>query len=496
MKIKIQNINYREIDVDLLVVPVANGESYWLNEIDAALDGELKDELVRTGFDAELGAKMWSNTLGKIAPRKICFVGLGDPGKINAEILRRWAGSLVGIANSVVAHRVAVLAPQFGDSKALIGSLVEGLWLAEYRFLDYKTEEATKQKQRAINEAILLYEGDVTSVEAVMAEAAVKVLGTTFARDLVNQPANKIHPSELVEAARHISKQSKAMGVTILDRPALVEQGLGAFLAVAQGSDEEPYLIHLVYKPLQTHKKIALVGKGITFDAGGLSLKPAEAMEEMKIDMAGGAIVLGIFRALVLMDLPLEIHGIIPACENMPSGKATRPGDVVRSYSGKTIEISNTDAEGRLVLADALSYAAKNIQPDILVDLATLTGAAMVALGENVAALMTHDDDLAQTLASASAISGENLWRLPLVEDYRKKMKSDVADLKNIHDDKWAGAIMGGLFLQEFVDEEISFAHIDVAGPAWSKKGGTVSYNPKGATGYGVRTLLTWLKTL
>ncbi|HLB32310.1 MAG TPA: leucyl aminopeptidase [Patescibacteria group bacterium] len=495
MKINFIKQKYQEVEADLLVVPVASGESQKLNELDKALGGTLKAELVRTGFSAELGATLWCDGGDNIKATKICLLGLGEQAEVNHEIIRRWAGSAIQKARKVVARRVAIVAPKLDSADALVGALVEGLWLADYRFLDYKKEEARKARERAIREVNIIYDGVIGRAKEVMARTAIGVLGATFARDLVNQPSNMVHPRDLAAVAANIAEQSERVNIKTFNREALTKEGFGAILAVAKGSVEEPYLIHLIYKGSKPLKRITLVGKGITFDSGGLSLKTAESMAEMKVDMAGAATVLGVFRALMLADLPLEVHGLIPACENMPSGRAARPGDVITSYGGKTVEIVNTDAEGRLILADALAYATKNIKPDIMLDLATLTGAAMVALGETVAALMTHDEDLALSITKAAATTGENIWRLPLVKDYLPKYRSDIADIKNIHDDKWAGAIMGGLFLQEFVDESTPFAHIDIAGPVWAAKNG-VSYNPKGATGFGVRTLLEWLRHL
>lgn len=495
MKINFSKQRYESVQADLLVVPVVAGDARFLTELDKKLGGTLKNELARTGYDAELGATLWVNASSNIKAEKMCLLGLGDKAEITAESYRRMAGSVVGKANAASARTVALVAPEDGNAKNMIAAIAEGLWLADYKFLDYKKEEARKAKHKAIREVIILYDGALAQARQAMAGAAAGVLGAIYARDLVNQPSNVIHPRDLAASAKNITGQSERITLELLGRPALAEKRFGALLAVAQGSDEEPYLIHLTYASPKPLKRVALVGKGITFDSGGLSLKPSDAMTEMKVDMAGGAIVLGLFRALMLLDLPLEIHGLIPACENMPGGGATKPGDIVTSASGKTIEIANTDAEGRLILADTLAFASRTIKPDILLDVATLTGAAMVALGEDIAALMTTDDKLAASLRTASENTGEGLWRLPQPKEYLEKYHSDVADIKNVHDDKWGGAIMGGIFLQEFVDAGIPFAHIDVAGPVWSKKGNR-TYNPKGATGYGVRMLLEWLKAL
>ena len=300
------------------------------------------------------------------------------------------------------------------------------------------------------------------------------------------------------------------MEVKILNCAQCEKLGMGAYLGVAKGSDHEPYFIHLVYKPphlasghplpavLQGEgrvrvKKIAIVGKGITFDSGGLSLKPAQHMETMKLDMAGCAAVLGIFSALPKLKPNVEVHGISAVCENMPSGRAMKPGDIVRTISGKTIEVLNTDAEGRLTLADAFGYVNKFVKPDAMIDMATLTGACMVALGEEVAGYMGNDRALLDNVKKASEASGERAWELPLIEEYRDQTKSHVADFSNITPSRYGGAITAGLFLEAFVEKK-SWVHMDIAGPAWADKE-VIPYMPKGGTGFGVRTMLELLKS-
>jgi leucyl aminopeptidase len=283
----------------------------------------------------------------------------------------------------------------------------------------------------------------------------------------------------------------------VLDRAACEKLGMGAYLAVAKGSDEPPYFLHLVYRPHRsnkTNKKIALVGKAVTFDSGGLSLKPSDHMETMKSDMAGAAAVLGIFSVLSDIAPGAEVHGLIAACENMPSGKAMRPGDIVTAMNGKSIEILNTDAEGRLTLADALAYANKKIKTDSIVDLATLTGACMAALGTDIAGLLSNDEKMSSKIELAAKSSGEPVWRLPLFSDYSPLMAGDHADLRNISRAKYGGAITAGLFLKEFAGDT-PWAHLDIAGPAFVERD-ALSYMNKGGTGFGVRTMLNWLKNI
>lgn len=494
MKIVVDDKKYGSFTGDAIFFPVFIDDADYLSKIDKFTGGTLRDELVSTGFSAEFGEVLWVQLSSKSKQQiKVCLLGLGEKAKFGAEVLRRWAGKSIALARERGAKNIAYELSQLSTADN-IQAAAEGAWLSDYRFLKYKKTEAQKWQSKKISQVTIFVTSKQKFDESIK-DAAIGVLGTTLARNLVNEPANYMRPRDLVDAAVKIADGSK-IELGVLGKKELQENGFGAFLAVAQGSDEEPYLIHLFYsggeKP---EKRIALVGKGVTFDSGGISLKPSDKISDMKVDMAGAAAVLGIFRCLTLIDLPLEIHGIIPVCENLPSGRAILPGDVVTSFSGKTIEILNTDAEGRLVLADALSYVAKNYLPNIIIDFATLTGACKVALGENIAGVMTQSDKLMQSLQEASEKSGEKLWRLPLEGDYHDKMKSEIADIKNITDDKFAGAIMGGLFLQEFVPEEIEFAHIDIAGPACDENG-KISYIAKGGTGFGIRTIVHWLKGL
>ncbi len=320
-------------------------------------------------------------------------------------------------------------------------------------------------------------------------KADILVDATNFTRDLVNTPANVATPEYLKNVAEDLAKKN-GYEIRVFGLPELRKMGMNAFLAVASGSEKEPYLVHLIYKPegKKARKRIVLVGKALTFDSGGLSLKTAQGMMTMKIDKAGASAVLGVFHALKKLGVDYEVHGIFAATENMPDAKAVHPGDVVKSYSGKSIEILNTDAEGRLTLADALAYAAEQ-EPDYLIDLATLTGSAVVALGEFTAALFTTDNALGHAIMKAGNIAGERFWHMPIEDPFiREKMKSLVADLKNISGDRWGGSIFAAQFLREFLPSRIRWAHLDIAGPVFNVK--DWAYNPAGATGFGVRTLL------
>ena len=315
--------------------------------------------------------------------------------------------------------------------------------------------------------------------------------GVQLARELVGAPANRLTPAGLASTAELLAKEKNCQ-LKILEKKDCLKKGMGAYLAVCQGSDLDPKFIHLTYKPEgEINRKLVLIGKGLTFDSGGYNLKVgASQIEMMKFDMGGSAAVLGTAKAIIeLMPKGVEVHFIIAACENMVNGSAVHPGDIIQASNGKTIEINNTDAEGRLTLADALVYASQ-LQPDAIVDLATLTGACVVALGDEIAGLWTGNDLLAENLTNSANEAGEGLWRMPLYQPYRDGLKSSLADLKNTGP-RQGGSITAALFLKEFVDESIPWAHIDIAGPVWSEKGRGV--NPAGATGYGVRTLVNWI---
>jgi len=372
----------------------------------------------------------------------------------------------------------------------LAHGITEGITLASYRFDRYRTEKR-EELPPPLQESWLLVEkqAQVNDMEQGIARALAICRGVMLARDLVNTPGNIKSPDFLAQQARAIAEET-GLKCTVLEQKELEEEGLGAMLGVAQGSVREPRLIILEYRGGNSDARpVALIGKGVVFDAGGISLKPAEKMDEMKMDMGGGATVLGTMLAASLLKLPVNLVGIVPAVENLPSGSAIRPGDILTSLSGRTIEVLNTDAEGRLILADALTYA-KRFDPRIAIDLATLTGAVVIALGHHATAVLGNHDGLIRQLISAGEQTGERLWQLPLWEDYAAQIKSDIADVKNIGG-RPAGTITAAAFLQKFA-EEFTWAHLDIAGTAWEEKGRP--YTPKGGTGVGVRLLVHYLR--
>lgn len=484
-----------EEKADLLVFGVFSGVqnlSGLAKTADKALGGLLTSLLAEENFAGKPGELLAVHTHNKIPASRILIVGLGDKKTSETEEIRRSAGAVIKYANKIDATAIVYSLP--GQDLESIQALTEGALLADYSYLVYKPQEAKRLNKRGLV-TLSIVDEDAAAIkiaEKGIALGEVFVRATVYARDLVNEPAGRMTPMHLLEHAEKIVANDKSIKLKILDRVACEKLGMGAFLAVAKGSDEPPFFIHMSYAPKKAKRKIALVGKGITFDSGGLSLKPSEHMETMKCDMAGAAAVLGIFSVLSDLEIDCEVHGLIAACENMPSGKAMRPGDIVTAMNGKSIEIWNTDAEGRLTLADTLSYAVKKIKPNVIVDMATLTGACMAGLGTDIAGLFSNNDKVANRISQAAQVAGEPLWRLPLYEDYKYRVTGDHADLRNTGRGKYGGAITAGLFLKEFVDTT-PWAHIDIAGPAYAENE-TLSYQPKGGTGFGVRTILNWLK--
>ncbi|MGH2349932.1 MAG: leucyl aminopeptidase, partial [bacterium] len=402
--------------------------------------------------------------------------------------LRQAAAAAVRRAGEVHAGHLALtpvaLPPH--PPAALTQARVEGAILGAYEFTRYKPRRGGEVARLTL----LADSSHRRDVEAGVRRGQLFADAACFARDIVNEPPNVVTPSYVAELAEEIGRQT-GMPTMVFDEDAMRAQGMGAILAVGQGSALPPRLIMMEYAPPKARRTVAIVGKGVTFDSGGLSLKKADEMATMKSDMAGGAVVLATMRALPALAPPVRVLGVIPAVENLPSGRATKPGDIVRALNGKTIEINNTDAEGRVILADALAYAAQQM-PDEIIDLATLTGSAMVAFGYLAAAVMGNDQPLVSRLLEAAGAAGERMWQLPLYDEFLDEMRSPVADLKN-SGGRYGGAEKGAVFLREFVDGR-RWAHVDIAPVAFlDTKEGTGPYLPKGATGYGVRTLLTYL---
>lgn len=393
-------------------------------------------------------------------------------------------------------------------------NLALGIYLSQYSFKKYKSKNKDDKEENVIN-VQFIFDSSKKDYKTLSSElqngidlGKIVARGVSLARDLVNEPASAVGTEELKDEALKIQKSSKSrIKVEILDEKQCAKLGMGAYLSVGKGSERKPQFVIIKYQipnsknkknTQEQKKKICFIGKSVVFDSGGLSIKPAPSMEDMKMDMGGGAAVLGLFQILSQWDeqkygeLNYDIYGILPACENMISGGAMRPGDIVKAMNGKTIEVLNTDAEGRLTLADALVYAEKNLQADYILDLATLTGACLIALGEDVAALLGNDKDFIHKIENLAKKTGDELWNLPLHKPYMKKIKSNVADLKNIGG-RYGGTITAALFLSEFV-EKAKWAHVDIAGTAYNM-GGQKGVVPQGGTGWGVELMLEMLKS-
>ncbi|MBM4265211.1 MAG: leucyl aminopeptidase [Deltaproteobacteria bacterium] len=492
---------------DLLAVPVLNGgeRGAEIIELDAATDGKLLREAKRRTTDLSKPSSIFVyQTHGELPVDQVALIGVGGNGRTapSREAWRRFAGHAIQVARRTRARSLALSVASVparerrGTALAqAIGAVAEGALLAAHPVRSYKTSRPANDLATC---AVVGAPGSRAATDAI-ARARALADATCFARDLINEPASVVTPAHLAQVAQRLRREL-GLGVRILAPRDLQRLGMGAILAVGRGSRNEPRLIEVVYKPPEGSRTarrgpIALVGKGITFDSGGLSLKPAANMEIQKRDMAGGAAVLGAMQAIAHLCPGIEVRGYVPSAENMPGGEAYRPGDVVTTHSGKTVEVVNTDAEGRLVLADALAWAASgagSAKPRWIVDVATLTGAVTIALGRTVAGVMGNDRTLVSHLIESGGEAGEPIWELPLVDEYVPLMESLVADFRNTGDGS-AGSIMGGLFLREFVDG-IPWAHLDIAAVAYVDK--AQAYVPRGAVGWGVRTLVDFVERI
>lgn len=433
-------------------------------------------------------------TLLADGPRKVTLVGVGKGDGITTRGLRTAIYAVGKIARKQRDRSIAVVLPYLAgklDDAATTRLAAEQLSAADYKYENYITVRKDGEKPQAIS-AVLVPPAtlDAKRIKQIDAEARAISAGVRTVRDLGNGPGNEVTPTRLAERAAEVAKEA-GIKCTIHDKKAIERMKMGGLLAVNRGSHEEPRFVVLEYAPKRATKHVALVGKGITFDSGGISIKPAEKMEEMKFDMCGAAAVIGIMQAAAMLELPVKITGLIVSTENLPGGGAYKPGDIIRMMSGKTAEIVNTDAEGRMILADALHYASK-LNPDHILDYATLTGACVVALGSEAAGLFSNNDELAQKLIECGERSGERLWRLPEWDDYKELIRSEWADMKN-SGGRWGGATTAALFLKEFVDCP-SWAHLDIAGTAYMEH--DTGRETRGATGAGVRVTVAFLESL
>lgn len=476
---------------DVLALGVIEGaleKQKALATIDELMGGSLLRHAAAVEFTGKADSTLELPTLGKLeGVSRVLLIGLGQRRKIDAARLRTFGASAARAANGLKAETMALVAPDKAVGNLLV-PLAEGLALGAYRFTKYFTGDRKPKKE--LTEVTVFKAGKIPPPERKAVERGLAIAASVaIARDAVNEPPNELTPEAMAQIARGISKDG-GLKIKVLDKAGIAKAGMKLHYAVGQGSANEPRFIHMSHVPKKPKAKLVFVGKGLTFDSGGLCIKPAAGMGEMKSDMGGAAAVLGVMAAVAATNPKVEVHGIIGAAENMPDAASYRPGDVFGSLDGKSVEIINTDAEGRLVLADALAYA-RGLEPDLIVDAATLTGACIVALGKACSAFYTGDDKLSRKFEGAAKEAGESFWRMPLLEELREQLQSDVADLKHTGD-RWGGSISAALFLREFVGD-VPWIHCDIAGPALSDRARGVV--PKGGTGHAVLTFLNLIES-
>ena len=464
-----------------------------LEVIDRAAKGLIKNLLTSGDFFGERYKTFMLYSRGALSARRIVLVGLGKKENFDLDVMRGAGGKAFQFVRDLGIKTIhlpedLVVANGFSSAELLEAFLIGG-GLGVYQFRDLIT--TGREKIKEVEECVIISQKKdrTREIKLVLRRVAILREAVYSARDLVSLPANKKTPAMLARYAQTIARNN-ALTCRVITEGQARKMGMGAFLAVAQGSREPAKIIILEYVAGRNFgHPLVIIGKGITFDSGGISLKPPDKMEQMKDDMAGGAVVMGTLQAVAKMKLPLNLVGIVPATENLPGGKAYKPGDVLTSLSGQTIEVISTDAEGRLILADALTYA-KRYKPKAIIDLATLTGACITALGDYVSGIMGNDHALLSKVKAASEKTGEKAWEFPLWEEYFDYLKSDIADFKNVGT-RAAGTIIGGMFLKKFVNDT-PWVHMDIAGPTWYEK--DKPYIPKGASGFGVRLLVQLLK--
>jgi leucyl aminopeptidase len=498
MKIQVKEGRIARVKDEIIMVGIFEGKDAIkgaARAVETATAGMITEIIQRGDFKGELYKTFLIHKTQKIGVRRVLLVGLGKAKDCTIDKVRGAASygarfiRDMGIKHFIVPGSFAQLSEI--SNTEVIKAVLEGISLGLYTFKEYKTKK-DGSPDKVIDGFTILVESNKEYVAIKDATKASEILSRAvyLVRDLVSRPANSATPAFLARTAQTNAKKHR-LECRVLGMEQIKKLGMGCFIGVAQGSREPAKFIIIEHKPRKTVRRdtIVLIGKAITFDSGGISLKPAQGMDRMKDDMSGGAAVIGIMQAVAELGIPLHVVGLVPATENLPDGAALKPGDIITSLSGKTVEIITTDAEGRLILADALTYASR-YQPAAIIDLATLTGACVIALGNDVAGVMGTNDGLIEKIKQASAITGEKVWQLPLWDEYGELLKSDIADIKNAGG-RDAGAITGGFFLKEFADKT-PWVHMDIAGPVWTEK--DKPYIPKGATGFGVRLIVNLLE--
>jgi leucyl aminopeptidase len=484
LKIIADQTKVNEKKTELLVIGCFLNEDYSdllnrLNEEISIAAKEIISNIQKFGLFNEL------YTFAKIPAKKILFIGLGNKNEFNTEKSRIISGKIIQYLREFKIKEFSII--PFNSSNEIIESLIEGIILSSYSFEKFKT---TKENNN-ISKVSILIESNSKEWQKIIDEISVICKSVNDAREISNLPPNECSPEQLAKIALNIKDQK--IKSKIININTMKDIGLNGLVSVGSGSINSPKLIVIEYKGGKNEDKpILLVGKAVTFDSGGISLKPSEKMEEMKFDKCGGVNVIAIMKSLPLLKIKNNVIGIIPAAENMPSNSSYRPSDIINMYNGKSVEVLNTDAEGRLILADALTFGIKQYNPKLIIDMATLTGACIIALGTNVAGIIGNNEKLIRKIIDTSKITDEKLWELPLFEEYHDQIKSKNADIKNIGG-RAAGAITAAAFLSNFV-ENTPWVHLDIAGTAWNQEGSlTKSYNPPGATGFGIRTIIKFI---
>ncbi|MGH9906443.1 MAG: leucyl aminopeptidase [Pyrinomonadaceae bacterium] len=490
MEIEGRSGPYIDVDTQALAVAVFKDEKAddgFLKDLDANTGGVVKSVLESEELKGKEGETAYLHlSSGKLKSQRLLLIGAGERGDYQMAHVSQVAGTAARFLRDKNVKSVAVVPRLDGDAETVAARTVEGAIISLFDLDKYRTVE---KEERTLDRLVVVIDGaDKGALDRGVKRGRTVGESVNFTRDLANEPGAYMTPTIMAERAREIAGEFD-LSIDVLDNARMEQEGMGSLLSVARGSDEPAKLIILKYTPAKATNKdnelLALIGKGITFDSGGISLKPGENMELMKYDMTGGATVLGVMKAIAQLKPTVPVLGVVPCAENLPSGKATKPGDVVRAMTGKTIEVINTDAEGRLILADAIAYA-KKLGATRIIDMATLTGAVSIALGDVNTAVLGTDQELIDEIIAAGKEVGEKFWQLPLDKEYSKQIKSEIADIKNTGGRK-AGTITAAAFLKEFADD-VSWAHLDIAGTAWAEE--VKPHRSKGPTGIAVRTLI------
>jgi len=502
VEIKTQTVDLAKNKTDILAVGLFS-DAKELDKLNKELNKKLNGAIERLMKLGDFKAKEGTNAVvygnNQINAKRILLLGLGEKQKLTLDTVRNAAANAAKTSVELKAKTMSLaLHNAFGSRFDLsdIGRICgEGIYSGSFRYDEFITDNGNG---RLGSLKVVLIDPDSAKLQKLkkgLSKGITIGKAQSYARTLANRPANVVTPIKIAAAAKELARGSKRLNCTVFDEKQMAAKGMGGVLAVGSGSQNKPRFIILKYNPpgkaASSLPTVALVGKAITFDSGGISIKPSANMDEMKLDKSGGIAVLGAMKALAELAPPVNVYGIVPSAENMPSGTSYRPGDIINTFSGKTVEIQNTDAEGRMILCDAISYAVKQ-KCDVIIDIATLTGACVVALGKYMAGLMSNDEELLRDLQKASEVSGEKVWPMPSGEEYAKEMKSKIADLKNIGS-RWGGACTAAAFLRQFASDT-KWAHLDIAG-VWNFEK-TTEYTSEGASAFGVRLLTTYVTGL